>query len=155
MYEFAGGREPLRKLIDTFYSSVLADPLLQPLFGSGKPSHVDHLTDFDAEAFGGPDTFTRELGFQHLVDVHRGLEITDAQRERFIELYMAAVDKVGLSDDPAFRQALREHVEFGTTVAQQNSHAVTDDQLHPLNAVPHWTWPGPTSTEPADPQEAS
>ena len=37
---------------------------------------------------------------------------------------------------------LREHVEFGSRVAMQNSHAVTDDQLHPLREVPRWTWPG-------------
>jgi len=24
----------------------------------------------------------------------------------------------------------------------QNSHAETDDQLHPLPEVPRWTWPG-------------
>ncbi len=35
---------------------------------------------FTAESFGGPDRFTRELGFQHLIDVHRGLRITEEQR---------------------------------------------------------------------------
>jgi hemoglobin len=24
----------------------------------------------------------------------------------------------------------------------QNSHADTDDELHPLREVPRWTWPG-------------
>jgi hemoglobin len=23
----------------------------------------------------------------------------------------------------------------------QNSNATTDDELHPLREVPHWTWP--------------
>jgi hypothetical protein len=44
--------------------------------------------------------------------------------------------------DPAFREAVREHVEFGSRVAMQNSHAETDDELHPLREVPRWTWPG-------------
>lgn len=35
---------------------------------------------------------------------------------------------------------VREHVEFGSRVAMQNSHAETDDDLHPLREVPHWTW---------------
>jgi len=69
-------------------AKVLADPLLQPLFGEGQPHHVEHLTWFTAESFGGPDRFTRELGFDHLVDVHRGLGITDEQRERFVALYL-------------------------------------------------------------------
>src|SRR5580692_366797 len=92
LYEFAGGEEALHRLEDTFYSSVLKDPLLQPLFGDGKPEHVDHLTAFTAESFGGPDRFTRELGFDHLINVHRHLGITEEQRKRFVELYMAALD---------------------------------------------------------------
>jgi hemoglobin len=139
--EHAGGIPTVRHFIDVFYSSVLADPLLIPLFGAGRPEHVDHLTAFEAESFGGPDTFTRELGFAHLIDVHRGLKINEAQRARFVELYLAAADAVGLPDDAPFREALRSHVEFGSHVAMQNSHAETDDQLHPLREVPKWNWP--------------
>jgi hemoglobin len=32
---------------------VLRDPLLRPLFGAGQPQHVEHLTTFTAEFFGG------------------------------------------------------------------------------------------------------
>ena len=142
LYEHAGGWDGLHRFVDVFYASVLADPLLQPLFGAGRPEHVAHLTAFDAETFGGPDTFTRELGgFAGLIDAHRGLQITEEQRQRFIQLYLAAADVAGLPDDQPFRQALREHVEFGSAVAMQNSHARTDDELHPLREVPRWTWP--------------
>jgi hemoglobin len=152
LFEFAGGEAALHRLEDIFYSSVLADPLLQPLFGAGRPEHVDHLTAFTAESFGGPDRFSRELGFAHLIEVHRGLRITEQQRQRFVDLYMQALDTAGMPTDPDFRQAVREHVEFGTKVAMQNSHATTDEELHPLRAVPRWTWPGDDdpSTEPAD-----
>ena len=126
LYEHAGREEGLHRLEQLFYDSVLTDPLLQPLFGAGQPQHVDHLTAFTAESFGGPDRFTRELGFPHLIDVHRGLAITDAQRERFVELYLAALDAAGMPDDEPFRRAVFEHVDFGTRVAQQNSHAATD-----------------------------
>jgi hemoglobin len=141
LYAHAGGEEGLHRLEQTFYDSVLRDPLLQPLFGTGSPSHVEHLTMFTAETFGGPDRFSRELGFQHLIDVHRGLHISEEQRERFVELYLAALDAAGMPDDPPFRQAVREHVEFGTEVAMQNSNAKTDAELHPLREVPHWSWP--------------
>ena len=89
LYEFVGGEEALHRLEDHFYALVLADDLLQPLFGVGQPQHVDHLTAFTAESFGGPDRFGRELGFQHLIDVHRGLKISEPQRQRFVELYDA------------------------------------------------------------------
>jgi hemoglobin len=142
LFEHAGGEEALHRLEQIFYDSVLADPLLQPLFGSGRPEHVDHLTAFTSESFGGPDRFSRELGFAHLISVHRGLKITEEQRQRFVDLYMAALDKAAMPSDAPFRDAVREHVEFGTHVAMQNSNARTDDELHPLREVPHWTWAG-------------
>src|SRR6476661_1991411 len=117
LYEHAGGEPALHRLEQIFYDSVLRDPLLQPLFGAGSPEHVDHLTMFTAESFGGPDDFSRELGFAHLIEVHRGLGITEEQRQRFVALYLAALDAAGLPDDPEFREAVREHVEFGTQVA--------------------------------------
>ena len=147
LYEHAGGEETLHRLEDTFYSSFLADPLLQPLFGAGRPDHVDHLTAFTAESFGGSDRFTRELGFGHLIDVHRGLRISEAQRTRFVQLYMAARDASGMPSDEPFRDAVRSHVEFGSRVAMQNSHATSVDELRPLREVPRWTWDGDEVTE--------
>jgi hemoglobin len=99
-------------------------PTLFEHAGAGRPDHVDHLTAFTAESFGGPDRFSRELGFAHLISVHRGLRITEEQRQRFVQLYMAALDTTGMPSDPAFREA------------------VNDDELHPLREVPRWTWPG-------------
>jgi hemoglobin len=142
LYEFAGGEEALHRLEDTFYSSVLRDPLLQALFGTGQPEHVDHLTAFTVESFGGPGRFTRELGFAHLIEVHRNLRITEEQRKRFVQLYLEAVDASDLPESEDFREAIRSHVEFGSKVAMQNSHAETEDQLHPLREVPRWTWTG-------------
>ncbi|MFC4008150.1 group II truncated hemoglobin [Nonomuraea purpurea] len=141
LFEHAGGQDGLRRFIEIFYGSLLADPVLRPLFGAGKASHVDNLTAFTVETFGGPDTFSREMGgFPLLIDAHRGLKIDETQRARFVELYMEAADRAGLPDDEPFRAALRSHVEFGTQVAVQNSHAETDDQLHPLREVPRWGW---------------
>jgi hemoglobin len=74
--------------------------------------------------------------------VHRGLRITEEQRRRFVELYLAALDQVGLPDDAPFREAVRQHLEFGSRVAMQNSNATTEDELHPLREVPLWTWEG-------------
>jgi len=141
LYEHAGGDDALHDLEEIFYNKVLADPVLRRLFTQRVPHHVDHLTWFTAESFGGPDRFTRELGFQHIIDVHRNLEITDSERERFVALYLEALDDAGLPDDAPFRQAVREHLEFGSAVAQQNSWARTDADLHPIREVPYWDWP--------------
>ncbi|MEU7873304.1 group II truncated hemoglobin [Dactylosporangium sp. NPDC049140] len=141
LYEFAGGDEVLHRLEELFYTKVLDDPVLRSVFPTRQPSHVEHLTWFTAESFGGPNRFTTGPGFQYLIDVHRHLKITDEQRERFVALYLEAIDEAGLPDDDAFRAAVGEHLDFGARVAQQNSHAETDDQLHPIREVSAWTWP--------------
>jgi hemoglobin len=141
LYDHAGGDEALHRLEDIFYEKVLADPLLgTTLFTEKVPTHVDHLTWFTAESFGGPDRFSQQLGFQYLIDTHRHLHITDEQRSRFVTLYLEAVDEAGPPDDEPFREAVRSHLEFGAGVAQQNSWAETDAELHPIREVPNWTW---------------
>jgi hemoglobin len=140
LYEHAGGDQGLHRLEEIFYAKALADPVLKDLFTERVPTHVDHLTWFTAESFGGPNRFSRELGFQYLIDVHRHLNITDEQRDRFITAYLEALDEAGLPADERFRKAVQEHVEFGAQVAQQNSHAQTDAELHPIREVPVWSW---------------
>src|ERR1700749_841596 len=141
LYEHAGGDEGRHRLEELFYAKALADPVLRALFTERVPTHVDHLTWFTAESFGGPDRFSRELGFRYLIDLHRNLKITDEQRERFEALYLQALDEAGMPDDAPFRQAFREHLEFGTKVAQQNSWAQTEEELNPIREVPSWRWP--------------
>jgi hemoglobin len=140
LYEHAGGQDGLHRLEEIFYAKALADPILRQLFTHRVPSHVDHLTWFTAESFGGPARFTEELGFAYLIDVHRNLAITNEQRERFVAAYVESLDEAGMPDDEPFRRAVREHVEFGADVAQQNSQARTDAELHPIREVPHWDW---------------
>jgi hemoglobin len=140
LYEHAGGEAALHRLEALFYEKALSDPVLKQLFTERVPTHVDHLTWFTAESFGGPDRFTREKGFQYIIDVHRHLQISDVQRERFVQAYLEALKEAQMPDDERFRRAVREHVEFGAKVAQQNSWATIDEELHPIRSVPKWTW---------------
>ena len=75
-----------------------------------------------------------------MVAVHRGLRITEVQRRRFVELFMAAVDKVGFESDVRFKEAIRGAIEFGTEIARVNSNAASDDDLHSLRDIPRWRW---------------
>ena len=141
LFEHAGGAEGLHRVVAHWYPRVLADPVLKPLFGAGRPTHVDHLTAFFSEVFGGPTRYTDELGgFPSLLAAHRGLQIADEQRRRFVELFLDSADAVGLPDDEPFRAALRRYLDFGTEVAQVNSHAHDDSELHACQVVPQWDW---------------
>jgi hemoglobin len=141
MYEHVGGREGLHRLVAEWYRTVLDDPLLQPLFGQGHADHVPHLTAFLAEVFGGPADYTRQHGgFPALLAPHRGKRIHEDQRRRFIELFVQAADRTRFPTDVRTRTALTGYLEFGTRVAMQNSHAATDEELHPCQEVPRWDW---------------
>jgi hemoglobin len=141
IYERAGGEAGLRRVVEIFYSSIFEDPILQPVFGQPVPTHVDHLTAFLSEVFGGPSRYSDELGgFPTIVAVHRGRHITEEQRRRFLELFMAAVDQAGLGEDAQLRSAIESCIEFGTQVAMVNSNARTDAELHPQREVPQWHW---------------
>ena len=138
LLDLLGGPEAIHCLEEVFYDKALNDPVLSQVFPRRQPTHVDHLTAFTIESFGGEDRFTRELGFNYLIDVHSGLRITEEQRQRFVEVYAAALDEVALSDDPRVREAVMAHIEFGSQVAMQNSHATSEAELHPLREVPRW-----------------
>lgn len=66
LLDLLGGVDAIHRLEEVFYDKALEDPVLSHVFTSRQPAHVDHLTAFTAESFGGEDSFTRELGFAHL-----------------------------------------------------------------------------------------
>jgi hemoglobin len=139
--DHVGGEEGIHRLVADWYPTVLVDPLLHPLFGDGHADHVDHLTAFFTEVFGGPTRYTDELGgFPALLAPHRGKNIREDQRQRFIDLFLEAADRVGFPGDERTRTALLSYLEFGTEVAAQNSHASDDLGLHPCQEVPRWSW---------------
>jgi hemoglobin len=133
-----GGEPVICAVVADWYPTVLADPTLVPLFGAGHPDHVDHLTAFLVEVFGGPTRYTDEVGgFPTLLASHRGLRIRESQRARFVELFLAAYDRVG-PVDPDLREQFAGYLAFGTEVAVVNSHATRDEDLHPCQVVPRW-----------------
>jgi hemoglobin len=141
LYDHVGGGDGVHRLVAAWYPTVLADPLLAPLFGEGRPEHVPHLTAFLSEVFGGPRRYTEELGgFPALLAPHRGKHIREDQRARFVDLFLAAADVAAWPSDTRTRDALRAYLDFGTEVAAQNSSAVSDDDLHPCQEVPRWDW---------------
>ena len=107
LYEWAGGLDPLRRMIDSFYDRVEADDALSGLFPGGvSQRHREHVTDWWAEVLGGPTTYTdRHGGYESMLRHHVGLDITAAQRHRFATTMSLAADDADLPADPEFRAA--------------------------------------------------
>jgi hemoglobin len=140
LYEWAGGEEALRRLIDAFYDRVEADDLLSGFFPGGvNEAHRDHVTAWWSEVFGGPTRYTDELGgYERMIAKHREVGISPEQRFRFASLMSRAADDAGLPDDPEFRSALVAYLEWGTRLAMHNSQPGAAVPAHA--PVPRWGW---------------
>lgn len=140
LYDWAGGDDAFRRLLDAFYDNVERDPLLSPMFPGGvSEDHRAHVTLWWAEVFGGPDRYTTDLGgYGRMLAHHIDLGITALQRRRFVELMSIAADEAGLPDDPEFRSAFLAYVEWGTRLAFSNSQPHAD--VVPDAPVPRWGW---------------
>ncbi|MDR8407976.1 antibiotic biosynthesis monooxygenase [Nonomuraea sp. 3-1Str] len=139
MYDWAGGTEALERLTEVFYTNVLKDDLLRPLFEHMSPDHPKWVAIWLGEVFRGPERYSQERGgYHHMVRQHLGKAITEAQRRRWVGLLMDAADEVGLPADPEFRAAFASYIEWGTRIALSNSQPAATP---PLEApMPHWGW---------------
>jgi hemoglobin len=140
LYEWAGGRPAVERMIDAFYDRVERDDLLSPLFPGGvSAEHRDHVTAWWCEVFGGPSRYTDDLGgYERMLGKHRNLGITPELRFRFASLMSLAADDAGLPADPEFRSALVAYLEWGTRLALANSQPDADVAEHA--PVPRWGW---------------
>ncbi|MFF0060636.1 group II truncated hemoglobin [Streptomyces sp. NPDC005279] len=142
LYEAVGGADALRRLSNTFYEAVLADPLLAPVFADFTPTHIEHVAVWLAEVFDGPARFTAELGgHQALLRAHLGLSITEEQRLRWMELMTEAVAKE-LPDDELLRRRVMEYFDWGTKIAREVSADPAGTDLGDPGPTPRWGWNG-------------
>ncbi|MFC1406521.1 MULTISPECIES: group II truncated hemoglobin [Streptacidiphilus] len=142
LFEAVGGIDALRRLSNTFYDAVLADPLLAPVFADFSRTHVEHVAVWLAEVFGGPTGFTDGLGgHQSLLRSHLGLSITEEQRLRWMELMTTAVEKE-LPDDELLRRRVLEYFDWGTAIARDVSADPVGQDLGDPGPTPRWGWDG-------------
>jgi hemoglobin len=140
LFDWAGGADAFRRLVDAFYDRVERDALLSPLFPGGvHEDHRAHVTMWWVEVFGGPADYTASLGgYERMLAHHRGLGVTPDQRFRFASLMSLAADDAELPDDPEFRAAFVGYVEWGTRLALANSQP--DAEPVETAPVPRWGW---------------
>ena len=100
LYEMAGGADGMYRLAAAFYGYVLDDPLMLPLFRDPDEDHVGRMALWLGEFFGGPIEHTKQRGgFYTTIAVHEMLDISDAQRDRWINYMMAACDDAHMPEE--------------------------------------------------------
>ena len=140
LYEWAGGGDALRRMIDAFYDRVERNELFDELFPGGvSEEHRDHVAIWWTEVFGGPSRYSQELGgYERMLAHHVDLDITPEQRAAFVSTMSLAADDAALPADPEFRSALLAYLEWGTRLAFENSQSGSTPVEHA--PVPRWGW---------------
>jgi hemoglobin len=141
LYKWAGGKEVFERLTEVFYTKVLKDELLYPVFKNMSAEHTKHVAHFIAEVFGGPKLYTEGDMGSHTIMVqhHIGKMLDETKRKRWVQLLLETADEIGLASDPEFRSALVGYLEWGSRIAVINS----TQQQNPSSAkepMPKWGW---------------
>ena len=141
LYEWAGDMQTFEILFKTFYDKVLKDELLGDVFKKMSPGHVQHVSHFVAEVFGGPKLYTDEDGGSHakMIGKHIGKMLTEEKRQRWIQLLLQAADEMNLKSDPEFRSAFVGYLEWGSRIAVINSNK-KENPLNESEPMPEWGW---------------
>jgi len=140
--EWAGGVEKFEKLTELFYTKVLNDEILAPIFMSMPPDHSKHVAYFMTEALMGPKFYSKEFGneaLRRMVGKHIGKNIKEHQRKRWVQLLLESADESGLPDDPEFRSTFVAHLEWGSRVALINSQ-LEENPTTAEDKIPEWGW---------------
>lgn len=124
-----------------FVCKVLRDGLLGEVFKNMSPEHVQHVSHFVAEVFGGDKLYTTQDNGSHsgMIGKHIGKMLTEEKRQRWVQLLLQTADEVGLKSDPEFRSAFVGYIEWGTRLAVINSQ-LTENPMATSEPMPKWGW---------------
>jgi hemoglobin len=115
-----GGAEAVHSLAERFYGRVLSDDLLLPLFRDPTENHAERMAWWLIEVFGGPPLHTRRRGgFSAAVVAHHGLQISEAQRLRWLSHMHAAAAEMDM--DPDLFRDYAKYLETASRFAMHGS----------------------------------
>ncbi len=116
IYEAAGGQPTFTRLVERFYASVAADPVLRPLYPAEPQmfaAAAEHLRLFLIQYWGGPGWYSEQRGHPRLRMRHAPFSIGRQERDAWMGHMRAAVDSLEL---PApVREAFLEYFENAAT----------------------------------------
>lgn len=136
-----GGPAAIFSMAHAIHEAMAADDLLGPRFSRAAATHVPHLGMWLCEVFGGPALYTATLGdIGPMLARHANLNITEAERERFVSVAVATIGRLAPSLPESATAAITSYFEWGSGIAVVNSEAghVPD----PSAGVPVWEWAG-------------
>ncbi|TMP32437.1 group 1 truncated hemoglobin [Pseudoalteromonas rubra] len=94
LYQQVGGQAGLERLVDLFIQQIGRDKAILPYFAKANVSHfrqgfITHLCD----TLDGPCDYRGDS----MVQIHTGMQITEADFNRVVELLINAMNEAGIS----------------------------------------------------------
>jgi hemoglobin len=108
-YDWIGGEEKVRALVDRFYDLMDLEPryaALRAVHGTHLDKARQHLFWFLCGWLGGPQHYTDRFGHPRLRARHLPFPIGIKERDQWLACMDQAMGEVGI--DPALRERLRE-----------------------------------------------
>lgn len=94
------GDQGFRELTAAFYSQIPGDDILGPMYsGRDLGAAEKRLRDFLIYRFGGPEHYIEQRGHPRLRMRHFPFTITQAARDRWLQLMTNALDRTALRAD--------------------------------------------------------
>lgn len=105
LYEAVGGEETFRRLVDTFYAGVAADPVLRAIYPEDDLGPAaERLRMFLIQYWGGPTTYSERRGHPRLRMRHARFAIGVAAHDAWLRHMRASLDELALA--PEYDEAL-------------------------------------------------
>jgi hemoglobin len=109
VYEFVGGAETFRRLVNEFYARVEADAALRRLFPEDLEPGKEYQFLFLTQYFGGPAIYSERRGHPRLRMRHMPFAIDQQARDAWLSHMLAAIDAIAIAE-PA-RSVMCEYFE--------------------------------------------
>ena len=144
LFEALGGDDGVRGLAGAWHARVMADEVVSHAFRHGyHPEHVERLAAYWAEAFGGPTTYSDDMGDETtVVRIHSGNGPHEEMDRRAIACFDQALSDIGLVPDDPLRRVLHDYFAWTTTNTLARYPHRPEDVPEGLS-TPQWSWQGP------------
>lgn len=113
VYEFAGGDEPFRRMINAFYEGIATDPIVRPMYPEDLTESIEHMFLFVTQYFGAPPRYNQLRGHPRLRMRHNPFPITPTARDAWMLHMRNAILQTGF--DPVVESMLLEYFENTAT----------------------------------------
>jgi hemoglobin len=142
LFEALGGAEGVLRLARAWHEQVMRDEIVAHAFSHGfHPQHTERLAAYWGEAWGGPPTYSEQVGSESsVVRMHSGNGPHEEMDRHAIECFDRAMDDVKLTDS-LLRRVLHDYFAWATTTTMSAYPDDADDVPEDL-CIPHWSWDG-------------